>query len=83
MDGSVDAKNGLEHTVGDKSLGLLSTMIDKVLTLKGEETQFKCSPEHAERANIDLTLVQVAKKHGLLKSGKVELRSPIDRGNLR
>ena len=26
--------------------------------LKDEETQLKCSPEYAERANIDLTLVQ-------------------------
>ena len=31
--------------------------------LKGEETQLKCSPEYAEGATIDLTLVQVAKKH--------------------
>ena len=65
VDGSIDEKNGLKYTVGDKSLGLLSTMIDKALSnmLKGEETQLKCSPEYAEGANIDLTLVQVAKKH--------------------
>ena len=65
MDGSVDEKNGLKYTVGDKSLGLLSTSIDKALSnmLKGEETQLKCSPEYAEGANIDLTLVQVTKKH--------------------
>ena len=49
-------------TVGDKSLGFLSTTIDKALMLKDEETQFKCSPEYAERANIDLTLVQKAEK---------------------
>ena len=62
VDGSIDEKNGLEYTVGDKSLGLLSTTIDKALMLKGEETQLKCSPEYAERANIDLTLVQVTRK---------------------
>ena len=43
VDGSVDEKNGLEYTVGVKSLGLLSTTIDKALVLKGEETQLKCS----------------------------------------
>ena len=59
VDGSVDGKNGLKYTVGDKSLGLLSTTIDKALVLKDEETQLKCSPEYAEGANIDLTLVQV------------------------
>ena len=39
MDGSVDEKNGLEYTVGVKSLGLLSTTIDKAWggMLKGEE----------------------------------------------
>ena len=64
VDGSIDEKNGLEYTVGDKSLGLLSTTIDKALggMLKGEETQLKCSPEYAEGANIDLTLVQVTRK---------------------
>ena len=62
VDGSIDEKNGLKCTVGVKSLGLLSTTIVKVLMLKGEETQLKCSPEYAERANIDLTLVQVARK---------------------
>ena len=47
------------------SLGLLSTMIDKTLggMLKGEETQLEYSPEYAERATINLTLVQVAEKH--------------------
>ena len=49
VDGSVDEKNGLEYTVGDKSLGLLSTTIDKALVLKGEETQLKCSPEYADK----------------------------------
>ena len=63
VDGSVDEKNGLKYTFGDKFLGLLSSSIDKALMLKGEETQLKCSPEYAEGANIDLTLVQVAKKH--------------------
>ena len=65
MDGSVDEKNGLRYTVGDKSLGLLSTTIDKALggMLKGEETQLKCSPEYAQGATMDLTLVQVTKKH--------------------
>ena len=51
VDVSVDDKNGL------------STTIDKALVLKGEETQLKCSPEFAEGAPIDLTSVQVAKKH--------------------
>ena len=42
VDGSINEKNGL-CTVGDKSLGLLSTTIDKVLggMLNGEETQLK------------------------------------------
>ena len=64
VDGSIVEKNGLKCTVGDKSLGLLSTMIDKASggMLKGEETQLKCYPEYAERANIDLTLVQVTRK---------------------
>ena len=64
VDGSINEKNGLKCTVGDKSLGLLSTTIDKALggMLKDEETQLKCSPEYAERANIDLTLVQVTRK---------------------
>ena len=62
VDGSIDEKNGLKYTVGDKSLGLLSTTIDKALMLKDEETQLNCSPEYAERANIDLTLVQVTRK---------------------
>ena len=55
----------MEYTVGVKSLGLLSTAIDKALggMLKGEEVQLKYSPKYAERATIDLTLVQVAKKH--------------------
>ena len=50
VDGSVDEKNGLEYTVGVKSLGLLSTTIDKASggILKGEEVQLKCSPECAE-----------------------------------
>ena len=65
MDGSIDEKSGLKYTVGDRSLGLLSTTIDKALggMLKDEEAQLKCSPEHAEGATIDLTLVQVTKKH--------------------
>ena len=65
VDGSVDEKNGLEYTVGAKSLGLLFTTIDKALggILKGEAVQLKCSPEYAEGATIDLTLVQVAEKH--------------------
>ena len=64
VDGSIDEQNGLKCTVGDKSLGLLSTTIDKALggMLKDEETQLKCSPEYAEGANIDLTLVQVTRK---------------------
>ena len=50
VDGSVDEKNGLKYTVGDKSLGLLSTTIDKALggMLKGEEVQLKYSPEYAK-----------------------------------
>ena len=50
VDDSVDEKNGLEYTVGVKSLGLLSTTIDKASggILKGEEVQLKCSPECAE-----------------------------------
>ena len=36
VDGSVDEKNGLKCTVGDKSLGLLSTMIDKALERHAE-----------------------------------------------
>ena len=62
--GSIDEKNELKCTIGDKSLGLLSTTIDKASggMLKGEETQLKCSPEYAERANIDLTLVQVTRR---------------------
>ena len=57
--------NELKYTVGDKSPGLLSTSIDKALgnMLKGEEAQSKCSPEYAEGATINLTLVQVAEKH--------------------
>ena len=59
---SVNENNGLEYTVGVKSLGLLSTTIDKAWggILKGEEVQLKCSPEYAEVAIINLTLVQVA-----------------------
>ena len=62
---SVEEKNGLKYTVGVKSLGLQSTTIDKASggILKGEEVQLKCSPEYAERAIINLTLVQVAEKH--------------------
>ena len=43
VDGSIDEKNELKCTVGDKFLGLLSTTIDKVLggMLKDEETQLK------------------------------------------
>ena len=43
VDGSVDEKNGLKYTVGVKSLGLLSTTIDKALggMLKGEEAHLK------------------------------------------
>ena len=64
VDGSVDENNELKYTVGDKSPGLLSTSIDKALgnMLKGEEAHLKCSPEYAERAIIDLTLVQVTRK---------------------
>ena len=64
VDGSINEKNELKCTVGDKSLGLVSTMIDKALggKLKDEETQLKCSPEYAEGANLDLTLVQVTRK---------------------
>ena len=49
VDGSVDEKNGLEHTVGAKSLGLLSTTIDKALggMLKGEEALSRiCGRSH-------------------------------------
>ena len=55
----------MKYTVGVKSLGLLSTTIDKASggILKGEEVQLKCSPEYAEGAIINLTLVQVAEKH--------------------
>ena len=54
VDGSIDEKNGLKCTVGDKSLGLLSTSIDKALggKLKDKETQLKCSPEKAESENV-------------------------------
>ena len=64
MDGSINEKNELKCTVGDKSLGLLSTTIDKALggKVKDEETQLKCSSEYTEGANIDLTLVQVTRK---------------------
>ena len=64
VDGSIDEKNGLEYTVGDKSQGLLSTTIDKALggMLKDEEAQLKCSPEYAEGANMDLTLLQVTRR---------------------
>ena len=57
-------KNGFEHTVGDKFLGLLSTAIDKAFggMLKGEEAHLKYSPEYAEGATIDLTLLQKAEK---------------------
>ena len=54
VDGSIDEKNELKCTVGDKFLGLLSTKIDKALMLKDEETQLKCSPEYTAGANIDL-----------------------------
>ena len=64
VDGSVDENSGLECTVGDKSLGLLSTTIDKALgnRLKSEEAHLKSSPEYAEGAIIDLTLLQKAEK---------------------
>ena len=62
VDSSIDEKNEWKCTVGDKSLGLLSTTIDKVLVLKGGETQLKCSPECAEGANIDFTLVQLTRR---------------------
>ena len=54
----------LKYTVGDKSLGLLSTTIDKALDgmLKSEEAQLKSSLEYAEGAIIDLTLLQKAEK---------------------
>ena len=35
VDGSINEKNELKCTVGDKSLGLLSTKIDKVLVAEG------------------------------------------------
>ena len=62
VDGSVDENNGLKYTVGDKCLGLLSTTTDKALggMLKDEEAHLKCSPEYAEGAIIDLTLLQKA-----------------------
>ena len=43
VDGSINEKNELKCTVGDKSLGLVSTVIDKALggKLKDEETQLK------------------------------------------
>ena len=43
VDGSINEKNGLKCTVGDKSLGLLSATIDKALggKLKDDETQLK------------------------------------------
>ena len=64
VDGSVDENSGLKYTVGDKSLGLLSTAIDKALgsMLKSEEAHLKSSPEYAEGATIDLTLLQKAEK---------------------
>ena len=47
---SVNENNGLEYTIGVKSLGLLSTTIDKALggMLKGEEAHLKYSPEYAK-----------------------------------
>ena len=65
VDGSVDENNELKYTVGNKSPGLLSTSIDKALgnMLKGKEAYFKCSPEYAEGAIINLTSVQVVEKH--------------------
>ena len=62
--GSVDENSGLKYTVGDKSLGLLSTTIDKALgnRLKSEEAHLKSSPAYAEGAIIDLTLLQKAEK---------------------
>ena len=64
VDGSVDENNGLKYTVGDKSQGLLSTAIDKALgsMVKSEEAHLKSSPEYAEGAIIDLTLLQKAEK---------------------
>ena len=43
VDGSINEKNELKCTVGHKSLGLVSSTIDKVLggKLKDEETQLK------------------------------------------
>ena len=60
VDGSVDEKNELEYTVGDKTPGLLSTTIDKAL--KSEEAHLKSSPKYAEGATSDLTLLQKAEK---------------------
>ena len=64
VDGSIDENSGLKYTVGDRSLGLLSTTIDKALggMLKDEEEELKCSPEYAEGATIDPTLVQVTRR---------------------
>ena len=65
VDGIVDENSGLKYTAGDKSQSLLSTSIDEALSnmLKDEEAQLKCSPEYAEGATINLTLVHVAEKH--------------------
>ena len=63
--GSVDENNG-NGVRGWRQVprGLLSTMIGKALgsMLKSEEAQLKCSPEYAEGAIIDLTLLQKAEK---------------------
>ena len=60
---SVNENNGLEYTVGVKSLGLLSTTIDKALggMLRGGASQVLSRV--CEGATIDSTLVQVAEKH--------------------
>ena len=50
--GSVDENNGLEYTVGDKSLGLLSTTIEKALGSMQE------SSEDAARNNHPFNSVQ-------------------------
>ena len=51
-------------TVGDKSLGLSSTTIDKALggKLKDEEDAAQVTSRVCREANIDLTLVQVTRK---------------------
>ena len=46
VDGSVDAKNGLKYTVGDKSQGFLSRTIDKALGGMQESSEDAAQNNH-------------------------------------